>query len=80
MKSALVLRTKTTTARNLLGLLMTVPEQTKLCADRSAITRGAFELKTDPLVLRRHVVLINQLLAFLIRHDHIQHTTIPDID
>src|ERR1043165_5601819 len=80
MQPSLVLRTKTAAARNLLHLLPSVPEQTHLRTDRAAITRRAFELETDPLVLRRHVLLVNEQRPSLIRDYDVEHAAIPQID
>src|ERR1051325_2621742 len=80
METSLVLRTKTAAARNLLHVWPSVPEQTHLRTDRAAITRRAFELETDPLVLRRHVVLVNEQRPSLIRDYDVEHAAIPKID
>src|SRR5262245_7698411 len=80
MYASLVLGAKTTATGNLLHLLVTIPEQTHFSTDRTAITRRALELETDPFVLRRHVVFINEQRSSLIRYHHIEHATIPQIN
>src|SRR5215467_4459855 len=80
MYASLVLGAETTATGNLLHLLMTIPEQTHLSTDRTAITCRALELETDPLVLGRHVVFINEQRSSLIRDHNIEHATIPQIN
>src|SRR5512132_1777911 len=80
MQAALVLRTKAAAARNLLHLLMTIPKQPHFSADRAAITRTTFELETDPLVFRRHVVLVDQHRPSLICDDDVEHAGVPQLD
>ena len=52
MQPPLVLRRKAAAAGNFLHLLLPIPEQRDLRADRAAIAGGSFQLKFDPLVLR----------------------------
>src|SRR5215216_4641055 len=59
---------------------MPIPEQAHFRADRAAITLRAFELKTDPLVLGSHVVLVDEQRSSLICNHDIEHATIPEID
>src|SRR6185437_6743222 len=80
MQATLVLRTEAIATRNRLHLLPSIPKQLHLRADRTAITRRTLQLEIDPFILRRHIVFINQQRPALIRHDHVQHAAIPQID
>jgi hypothetical protein len=59
MKPALVLRTKTAAATNLLHLLPATKKQPHFRADRALVTRSPFEVECDPLVLRGNRILVN---------------------
>src|SRR5262249_8636273 len=64
MQSTLILRAESAAARHFLRLLLTVPEQTNLCADGAAIARHAFQLEVDPFVIGRDRVFVKQRRAF----------------
>src|SRR5689334_8990770 len=80
MQPSLVLRTKTTASGNLLHLLVSIPAQTHLSADRAAVTCGPVVLEIEPLVLGSHIVFVNQQRSSLIRDDHVEDAAIPKID
>ena len=79
MQPPLVLRGETAAAGNFLHLLLAVPEQRHLRADRAAVAGGAFQFEFDPLVFRRHRVLVNQQRPLLIGDHHVEHAAIPQI-
>ena len=79
MQAPLILRRESAAPGNFLHLLLAIPEQRDLRADRAAIALRSFQLKFDPLVLRRHRVLVNQQRPSLIGDDHIEHAAIPQI-
>src|SRR5215510_3100189 len=79
MQAALILRCESAATRDLLHLLLPIPEQPHLCANGAAVADTAFQCKGDPLVVRCDGVLIQQQRPLLIDHHHIQHTTIPQI-
>ena len=79
MQAALILRPEAAAPRDLLHLLLPIPEQPHLCANGAAVADAAFQCKGDPLVVRRDGVLVQQQRPFLIGHHHIQHATIPQI-
>src|SRR5215510_5054095 len=76
MQAALILRCESATTRDLLHLLLPMPEQPHLCANGAAVADAAFQGKGDPLVVRRHGVLVQQQRSFLISHYHIQYAAV----
>src|SRR5262245_41513066 len=79
MQAALILRGESATTRDLLHLLLPIPEQPYLCANGAAVANAAFQRKRDPLVIRLYGVLVEQQRPFLIANHHVQHATIPQI-
>src|SRR5580700_7008831 len=79
MKSPLILRGEAATARNLLYLLLAVPEERDLSANRTAVARGSFQLKFDPFIFWRHRVLVNQQRTLLVGHHNVEHAAIPEV-
>ena len=79
MQPALVLRGETAASGNFLHLLLAVPEQRDLGADRAAVAGGAFQFKLDPLIFRRHRVLVNQQRPLLVGDHNVEHAAIPQI-
>ena len=79
MQAPLVLRGEAAASGNFLHLLLAVPEQRDLGADRAAVAGGPFQLKFDPLIFRRHGVLVDQQRALLIGDHDIEHAAVPQI-
>ena len=79
MQAALVLRGEAAAAGNFLHLLLAVPEQRDLRADRAAVAGGAFQFEFDPLIFRRHRVLVDQQRALLVGDHNIEHAAIPQV-
>ena len=57
MQAALILRGESAATRDLLHLLLPMPEQPHLCANGAAVAEAAFQGKRDPLVVRVTVFL-----------------------
>ena len=79
MQAALILRPKAAATRHLLHLLLPIPEQPHLRANGAAVADAAFQVKSDPLMVRRDGILVQQQRPFLIGDHDIQHATIPEI-
>src|SRR5580698_3348639 len=79
MDASVILRGEAVAAGDLLQLLLVIPVQSNLRANRAAIAFCSFERKFDPVVARRDSVLIDQKRAVLIRYDHIERSSVPKI-
>ena len=64
MQAALILRGEAAATRDLLHLLLPIPEQPHLCANGAAVADAALQGKGDPLIVRRHSVLVQQQWPF----------------
>src|ERR1044072_2553854 len=80
VERALALRAEAAAARDLLHLLLPRPVDAHLRAHGRTVTLRAFQFEPDPRVLRRDVILINQKRAALVRHHHVEHAAVPQID
>src|SRR5205823_2417198 len=79
MQAALILRPEAAATRDLLHLLLPIPEQPHLRANGATVADAAFQFKGDPLVVRRDGILVQQQRPFLVDDHDIQHATIPEI-
>src|SRR5918911_905786 len=71
MEATLVLGAESAAARHLLHLLLPVPKQPHLSANRAAVARRPLKLEADPAVLGQGAVFVDEQRPFLIRYDHI---------
>src|SRR4029453_7954740 len=58
MHAALILRGESAATRDLLHLLLPIPEQPHLCGHGAGVADAAFQGQGDPLVVRPHGVLV----------------------
>ncbi len=73
------MRGKTTATGNFLRLLLAIPEHRDASADRAAVAGGSFQLKLDPLVLRRHRVLVHQQWPILVGDRDVEDAAVPQV-
>src|ERR1044071_7104851 len=79
VERALARRAEAAAARDLLHLLLAVPVDAHLRAQRAAVALGALKLEPDPSVLRRDRVLINEERPALVRDHHVEHAAVPQV-
>ena len=89
VQAPLVLRAESRSARDLLHLLLAVPEHGDLRADRAAVacTRSAaasdrqraLELELDPVAARRDLVAIEQQRTALVGDDDVEHAAVRQV-
>ena len=77
MQPPVILRGKSAAAGHFLDLLLAIPEQCDLRADRAPVTCGSFQFEFDPLIFWRDGVLVKKQRAVLIGDDNVEHAAIP---
>jgi hypothetical protein len=75
----LILRAEAASARNLLQLLLPVPEYADFGADRAAVAFVPFQAEFDPVISRIDVVHIQQNGSVLVSDYSIKRTVIIEV-
>ena len=79
VKPAIILRREAASARDLLNLLLIVPRQLNLRANRTAIAHGSLQVEFNPVISRRYRVFIQEQRPALVGNNYIQNSAIPQV-
>src|SRR6476469_10580604 len=72
MQPPLILRAESASARNLLELFLSRPEDAHLCPNRAPVTPLPLQVEFNPMLARSYRIFVQQQRASLISHDHVQ--------
>ena len=79
MELPIVLGAESAASGNLLQLLLAIPEDAHLSADRAPVARSPGKLEFDPTIARADGIPVEQQWSVLIGDDGVKHAAVPKV-